>query len=252
MDQDLLKAILHIAERMTESGAEISRVEECIIRICRAYQCRHVDVYATTANIIVTVETAERIPLTQHRRIGATGTDIDRLDRLNDLARYVVDHTPETAELRRRLDEIEARPRTPQPLIMLCYSIIPAAFCLLFGSRSPVECLFAGLIGFVLGLLIMLFERTKVNKIFARFLCSLVTAFLVKGLMLLHLITCPDYIIIGNIMTLIPGVGFTNALRDLFVGDMFTGTIRTVEAMLLAIAIAVGFAIPDLLVGGLL
>ena len=70
--------------------------------------------------------------------------------------------------------------------------------------------------------------------------------------MLLHLISCPDYIIIGNIMTLIPGVGFTNALRDLFVGDMFTGTIRTVEAVLLAIAIAVGFAIPDLLLGGVL
>jgi uncharacterized membrane protein YjjP (DUF1212 family) len=47
-------------------------------------------------------------------------------------------------------------------------------------------------------------------------------------------------------------VGFTNALRDLFVGDMFTGTIRTVEAILLAVAIALGFALPDLLLGGVL
>lgn len=252
MDQDLLKAILHIAERMTESGAEINRIEECIIRICKAYECRHVDVYATTANIIVTVETKERVPLTQHRRIGSTGTDIDRLDRLNDLARYVVSHTPGTAEVRRRLDEIEARKRTPLWQIILCYGIIPAAFCLLFGSRSVVECVFAGLIGLLLGLLSIWIERIHLNKILARFLCSLLAAFLVKGLMLLHLISCPDYIIIGNIMTLIPGVGFTNALRDLFVGDMFTGTIRTVEAVLLAIAIAVGFAIPDLLLGGVL
>ena len=252
MDQDLLKAVLHIAERMTESGAEINRVEECIIRICRAYQCRHVDVFATTANIIVTVETKYRVPLTQHRRITVSGTDIDRLDRLNDLARYVTQNTPDTAEVRRRLDEIEARPKTHPALILLCYGIIPAAFCLLFGSRSPVECLFAGLIGLVLGLLCALFEKTKVNKILARFLCSLIAAFLVEGLMRLSLITCPDYIIIGNIMTLIPGVGFTNALRDLFVGDMFTGTIRTVEAVLLTIAIAVGFALPDLLLGGVL
>jgi uncharacterized membrane protein YjjP (DUF1212 family) len=137
-------------------------------------------------------------------------------------------------------------------VIVLFYGVIPSAFCLLFGSRSPVECLFAGLIGLVLGLLTSLFEKIKVNKIFARFLCSLAAAFLVEGLMRLSLITCPDYIIIGNIMTLIPGVGFTNALRDLFVGDMFTGTIRTVEAILLAVAIALGFALPDLLLGGVL
>ena len=52
-----------------------------------------------------------------------------------------------------------------------------------------------------------------------------------------------DSVIIGNIMTLIPGVGLTNAFRDLFTGDSMTGILRTVEAVLMALAIAAGYII---------
>ena len=50
-----------------------------------------------------------------------------------------------------------------------------------------------------------------------------------------------DKIIIGNIMTLIPGIGLINALRDLFTGDSIAGLLRTIEAILTALAIAAGY-----------
>ena len=50
-----------------------------------------------------------------------------------------------------------------------------------------------------------------------------------------------DYVIIGNIMTLIPGIGLTNALRDLLVGDSIAGLLRSVEAALMALAIGAGY-----------
>ena len=56
-----------------------------------------------------------------------------------------------------------------------------------------------------------------------------------------------DKITIGNIMLLIPGIGLTNALRDMFGGEMITGLLRFVEAMILAIAIAFGFAVVSVL-----
>ena len=61
----------------------------------------------------------------------------------------------------------------------------------------------------------------------------------------------PDYIIIGNIMILIPGIGITNALRDLFSGDVMTGILRSIEAVLLTLAIALGTILPAL-IGGVL
>ena len=51
-------------------------------------------------------------------------------------------------------------------------------------------------------------------------------------------------------MTLIPGVGLTVALRDLFVGDSITGVLRTIEAVLFALAIAGGYLISALIMGG--
>lgn len=50
-----------------------------------------------------------------------------------------------------------------------------------------------------------------------------------------------DNIIIGNIMTLIPGIGLTNALRDLFTGDSIAGLLRSIEAFLTAMAITAGY-----------
>lgn len=73
---------------------------------------------------------------------------------------------------------------------------------------------------------------------------------LVQGALRLGLVAVPDYIIIGTIMCLIPGVGLTNAIRDLFTGDVITGILRSIEALLLTLAIAVGFALPTFLLGG--
>ncbi|MPM05232.1 hypothetical protein SDC9_51520 [bioreactor metagenome] len=47
-------------------------------------------------------------------------------------------------------------------------------------------------------------------------------------------------IIIGAIMALTPGVAFTNAMRDMIAGDVVSGITKTVETLLIAMAIAVG------------
>ena len=62
-------------------------------------------------------------------------------------------------------------------------------------------------------------------------------------------ITSVDKIIIGNIMTLIPGIGLTNALRDLFTGDSIAGLLRSIEAVLTALAIAAGYFLVAVLGG---
>ena len=48
-------------------------------------------------------------------------------------------------------------------------------------------------------------------------------------------------------MTLIPGIGLTNALRDLFTGDSIAGLLRSIEAVLTALAIAAGYFLVALL-----
>ena len=48
---------------------------------------------------------------------------------------------------------------------------------------------------------------------------------------------------IGDIMLLIPGVPFTNAVRNVLIGDTISGLMRLVESILWAGAIACGFVL---------
>ena len=47
----------------------------------------------------------------------------------------------------------------------------------------------------------------------------------------------------GCIMPLVPGVALTSAMRDLFEGQLITGLIRMVEAILISFVIGIGIAL---------
>ena len=49
-----------------------------------------------------------------------------------------------------------------------------------------------------------------------------------------------DALIIGSLMLLVPGLAITNAIRDSLSGDLISGMTRGVEAVLIAIAVALG------------
>ena len=47
-------------------------------------------------------------------------------------------------------------------------------------------------------------------------------------------------IIVGAVLSLVPGVAFTSGIRDFILGDLISGLARTFEAVLVAVAIAFG------------
>ncbi|MGL5677140.1 MAG: threonine/serine exporter family protein, partial [Cellulosilyticaceae bacterium] len=64
-----------------------------------------------------------------------------------------------------------------------------------------------------------------------------------------------EAIVIGCIMSLVPGVAFTNAIRDTIGDELLSGISRGVEALFIAVAIAAGVGIPmiiGLFLGGIL
>ena len=48
---------------------------------------------------------------------------------------------------------------------------------------------------------------------------------------------------------LIPGLAFTNGVKNVFVGDTISGTVRIIETALCALALAFGFVLAGWLVG---
>ena len=54
----------------------------------------------------------------------------------------------------------------------------------------------------------------------------------------------PDRIIIGAIMLLVPGIAITNVMRDVIAGDFLTALTKFAEVAIVAMAIAIGIALP--------
>ena len=67
--KQILKVILDIGEQMINSGAEISRVEDSMYRLCRSYGFTRVNCWVISSNIQATVETPDGDIFTQIRHV---------------------------------------------------------------------------------------------------------------------------------------------------------------------------------------
>lgn len=235
----LLHCVMDIGEQMLCSGAEVHRVEESVERMCRAFGARRVDVFIITSSMVVTVFT-DSDSYTQTRRITSSGTDFERLHHLNALCRRICTVPMTEAEIRDALARIDGVKSYPLWLEFVAYAAIAGAFTLFFGG-TVTEMAVSLAVGALVRLGILLTDKVISNKIFSKFFSAVLATLLAFAAVRLGFITDVDKIIIGNIMTLIPGIGMTNALRDLFTGDSIAGLLRSIEAVLTAGAIAAGY-----------
>lgn len=249
--EKLLSATLDIGEEMLISGAEVGRVEDSMRRMLSAYALQRVDVFTITSSIVVTVTDAEGKTLTQTRRIRGYSTDLDRLHALNGLSRRICEKKPPLSEMKSALAEILQNRPYPVLVQALAFAVIAGSFTLFFGG-STSEAAASALIGLLLKFVVLLMQKTGVNQVFANVVHSFFVSLLAFLCTAAGFGAQPDSIIIGNIMLLIPGIGMTNAIRDIISGDIIAGILRFCEAVVIALAIAAGYSIAALLCGRLL
>lgn len=247
--EHLLDCIMDIGEQMLISGAEVHRAEDSLQRIFTAYGTKRTDVFIITSSMVVTIHTTDGKVFTQTRRITETAADYEKLHRLNELSRSICQSRCAPSEIRRQLDEINAGKTCQLWQEFICYAVIAAIFTMFFGG-GIAETLTGFVIGALIRLMLLVCDRTVHNKIFAKFMSSMMATALAALAMHAGLIPTVDNVIIGNIMTMIPGIGLTNALKDLFVGDSIAGLLRTIEACITALAIAAGYFAVVFLAGG--
>lgn len=236
----LLNLAVEIGYRLQESGAEIYRVEEAVRRIFQAYGVKKGEVFAIPNCLIVSVIDNDERPITRLRRIPIHGTDVTRMERIYDYCRKVCQETPEVDDALAQLYALdEKHPALPMWLQMLGYFLGTGAFTLFWGG-SFADAIAGGICGVAIGLCLAYLGRFHVNLFVKTVLAAFVSAFLAAGLVHFGLGQNTNFITIGALMALVPGVVFTNFLRDIMAGDTVAGLIKLVEALLTAGAIAIG------------
>ena len=241
-----LYCAMTIGEQLLMSGAEVNRVEDTIRRICTAYGMERVDVFTITSSIVTTVYGGDFGVCTQTRRVRGMAYDLSKLNELNRLSRRICAELPGAEEIEGELKRIDEGPRYSFGMQLMIYALISGSFSLFFGGNWG-DMAASAVIGILLKLLEAWLKGRSKNALVTGLLCASAGGLLSRIAVLAGLGTHADLISIGNIMLLIPGIAFTNSLRDLFSGDTITGLVRFLESMLLAIVIALGFTVAGFL-----
>ena len=244
-----VRQLLNIGEAMYQTGGEISRIEDSLHRLGKAYGAVHVSVYAITSIILITVEFDDNYSVTQNRRITKRGTiNCIKMEKLNQLCRDCSLEPIEVSELREKVLAILAE--KPKPIRLYIGQLIAATMFTVFFGGNWKDAFIAGI-----GVLIICIMQRWVwpfctTELFCNVVCSFLTGICVNVINLfvpgLHV----NQILIGDIMVLIPGIAITNSIRYILSGDIISSFEKLMDSLMQAFGIAAGFMLSLMVIRG--
>lgn len=249
-DADIfVRQLLNIGEAMYQSGGEISRIENSLHRLGKAYGALHVNVYAITSSILITVEFDENESVTQNRRITRRGSfDCVKMEKLNQLCRDCAACPIEVSELQKQVLSILVEKPSLQKFY-LGQLIAATTFTLFFGGNG-LDALVAGIAVLVICMLQKWVRPVFSTELFFNVTCSLITGIVVNLINLVIPGLHVNQILIGDIMVLIPGIPITNSIRYILSGDLISSFEKLMDSLMQAFGIAAGFMLSLLVIKG--
>lgn len=245
---DRLTQVMQVATEaghiMLENGAEIFRVEETMERITRHYGIDSGHFFVLSNGILTSGGTrysnVEFIPF--------KGAQLEKVVAVNRLSREIEKGSCSIEDAGSRLRAI--RDMKPKPFLeqIIGSAIGSGGFCAIFGG-SFMDCAASFVTGLLLYVFVLLVNRQGMSKIVTNILGSILATTLSVLFMRIGFGEHPGNMIIGSLIPLIPGVPFTNGIRDLANEDYIAGSTRMIDAITVFFCIAAGVALTFLVDG---
>lgn len=250
----VLEATAEAGKILLQNGAELFRVEETMARICRYYGVAPVNYYVLSNGIFISRDAAD-MPYAKVQHIPVEGARLDKVIAVNQLSREIIEGKYAVEELLPKLEEIRNLPHK-RPLAQYAASGLAAAcFCYMFGGMFG-DVVAAFLAGFLLHIFMLNISSRHLSRIIGTTCGGMVLT--IACLICYHLGLCSNlsFVIIGSTVPLVPGVAFTNGIRDIGDGNYLSGAVRLLDAILRFFCIAIGvglvFSLYQSVVGGVL
>lgn len=222
---------------LLENGAEISRVEETMRRIAGHYGVEDESFFVLSNGIIATGKDYAR-----SKFIPIKGASLDKVVAVNQLSREVEQGRYTLEQLEQRLKAIRVMRPKPAWEQILASAVGSAAFCIIFGGGF-MDCVASFISGLVLWVFMLFVSSRRLSRIVGNATGGLLATLLCIGMYRLGLGDHLSNMIIGAIIPLIPGVPFTNGIRDMANEDYIAGVTRLLDALLTFFCIALGVAL---------
>ena len=244
--EKVVELALEVGVGLLSSGGSVSRVETAVDRICRAYSAIDANVAAFPSMILASIRTPDGEQHSYIKRVYSTSNNLYKLERYNQLSRDICREKCPVDEALRRCRELSQSKLRNEWITIIGAALVSGIYSIFFGG-TVADVLPGLIVAFCMSLLNEVLSRRSLNAYATTFLLSLAGGILSVALCkLLNLIGLPcqgSYVIIGTIMILIPGLLTTNAVRDMFTGDLMSGTFQLLNGILLAVVIAAGYGV---------
>ena len=231
---------LELAGRIImENGGETYRAEETISIMGKAFGLEHAECFAVPSGVFISYRLDGRSE-SAIVRVRRKGTNLSRIDEVNQVSRSVVAGDMNVDEALRELKRIACSPTRLRPLqSALLVGLSSGGFAFMFGG-GWID--FAG--AFVVAALVhalgLFFDKRGLTGFLVTMICGLFTALLPTAFHSLTQLGSSSAMIAGALMPLVPGVAMTNAIQDTLRGDLLSGVAHAVQAILTATLMAVG------------
>ena len=222
---------------LLENGAEISRVEETMRRISEHFGITDESYFVLSNGIMATCKGYAR-----SKFIPIKGASLDKVVAVNQLSREVAEGKCDIDQLEQRIKEIRAMRAKPVWEQIVASAVGSAAFCIIFGGGFA-DCLAAFVTGLLLWVFMLFVGCPHLSRIVRNVIGGMLATMLCGIMYRLGFGTHLSNMIIGAIIPLIPGIPFTNGIRDMANEDYIAGITRLLDAMLVFFCIALGVAL---------
>lgn len=239
---DALRLSTEAARIVLEAGGETYRSEEVMVAIASSLGGLDPDSFATPTGFIASCDDATGHSSAVVKRIRKRQMNLDKIARVNALARDAVSGKLDQDGIERELCSIDALGSYPFPLPSLGAAFVTGFFCLLFNGAWN-DALVAAVIGIVIGKLMQWLGSMRLSDFFSNIVAGALAATIAIVAQSSGLAGNKDAMIIGAIMLLVPGVMIVNAIRDLIVGDLLAGIARGADAFISAAGISIGVGV---------
>lgn len=234
---DVFNIALAAAELLVKNGAEMYRAEETIIRMCASQGYENTAVFVSPT--VILIGDGSRKGATYIKNIRSRGSNISKISAVNDFSRKFTEGKIPLDDAMSVLQDINKQKGYPYWLVLITAGIACGIFSILLGGafNDFIVTFLATIAAVYLNDTISLLSKTVfLGNFVAGFFVGIITIIFfhigfVKNL---------DLIIVGAVLSLVPGVAFTSGIRDFILGDLLSGIARTFEAVLVAVAIAFG------------
>ncbi|MGM9736236.1 MAG: threonine/serine exporter ThrE family protein [Candidatus Cryptobacteroides sp.] len=232
--EDVLTLASDAGRLLLENGAEISRVEETMERIAGHYGESGEKFFVLSNGIFTTGRSFANVEF-----IPIKGARLDIVVEVNQFSRDIAAGKYTLSQARQKLEEIRTMPSKPDWESYLGAAFGCAGFCIIFGG-SFLDSAAAMVAAILLNFFLLRFA----NKYLTKTLCNICAGLLgtLCCILFQHLGFGENIgnMVVGTMILLIPGVAFTNGLRDVANEDYLAGLTRLADALMMFMSIAIG------------